>query len=125
LTIKNSKTLLGWTGRGNFCKWEIRARRYTKHKGGRKYDAVTKEILPWQNDPIKAAVAEIFFEKWRLVRTDQVYLQSKKTTPRALRKVAKSGLILIPLDDPNEDNEEMSRHEMNNPILIVCSATIP
>lgn len=55
-----------------------RARRYTNHKGGRKYDAVTQEILPWQNDPIKAAAAEIFLEKWRLVRSDQTYLLRKK-----------------------------------------------
>ena len=55
-----------------------RARRYTNHKGGRKYSADKKEILPWQNDPIKAAAAEIFREKWRLARTDEVYLQTKK-----------------------------------------------
>ena len=55
-----------------------RARRYANHKTGRKYAPDKKEILPWQYDFGKAAAAEIFHEKWRLVRTDKDYLQKRK-----------------------------------------------
>jgi hypothetical protein len=55
-----------------------RARRYANHKGGRKYDADGQEILPRQNDPIKAAAARIFYAKWQTVRDDPDYQAGKK-----------------------------------------------
>lgn len=55
-----------------------RARRYANHKGGRKYDAQGQEILPRQNDPIKAVAAQIFYAKWQLVRDDPAYQDGKK-----------------------------------------------
>lgn len=55
-----------------------RARRYANHKGGRKYDAQGQEILPRQNDPIKAAAAQIFYVKWQIVRDDPDYQAGKK-----------------------------------------------
>ena len=55
-----------------------RARRYTNHKGGRKYSDDGKKILPFQNDKVKAESAEIFREKWRLAREDKKYLEMKK-----------------------------------------------
>lgn len=55
-----------------------RARRYTNHKGGRKYSEDGKKILPFQNDKVKAESAEIFREKWRLAREDKKYLEMKK-----------------------------------------------
>ena len=55
-----------------------RARRYANHKGGRKYDAEGQEILPRQNDPVKAAAAQIFYTKWQIVRDDPAYLAGKK-----------------------------------------------
>ncbi len=53
------------------------ARRYANHKGGRKYSADGSEILPRQNDQVKAQAAEIFREKWRVVREDPEYLRLK------------------------------------------------
>lgn len=55
-----------------------RARRYANHKGGRKYDAQGQEILPRQNDPVKAASAQIFYAKWQMVRDDPVYQAGKE-----------------------------------------------
>ena len=55
-----------------------RSRRYANHKSGRKYDESTHEILPRAEDPIKAESARIFYEKWRLVREDQRYLELKQ-----------------------------------------------
>jgi hypothetical protein len=54
-----------------------RARRYANYPGGRKYAANGKDVLPRQNDPVKAEAAEIFREKWRLARNDEEYLQKK------------------------------------------------
>ncbi len=53
-----------------------RARRYANHKSGRKYDAEGSE-LPRQEDPVKAASARIFYEKWQLVRDDAGYQEMK------------------------------------------------
>lgn len=55
-----------------------RARRYANHKGGRKYDAHDQEILPRQNDPIKAAAAQIFYTMWQIVRDDPAYQAGKR-----------------------------------------------
>lgn len=54
-----------------------RARRYSNHKGGRKYDAQGKE-LPWGRDEEKAAAAAIFKAYWDKLRADDDYLARKK-----------------------------------------------
>ncbi|WP_312242770.1 DUF4385 domain-containing protein [Pantoea sp.] len=54
-----------------------RARRYSNHKGGRKYDADGKE-LPWGRDEEKAAAAAIFKGYWDRLRADEDYLARKK-----------------------------------------------
>src|SRR5687767_602110 len=43
-----------------------RARRYANHKSGRKYAKNKKEILPRDEDVVKAESARIFKEKWKL-----------------------------------------------------------
>lgn len=55
-----------------------RARRYANHKSGRKYAEGTKEVLPRILDEVKAESAQIFLEKWQLVREDDDYLALKK-----------------------------------------------
>jgi len=67
-----------------------RARRYANYKGGKKYDgpvpenrrgqsgAWGRDVLPRQNDQVKAESAEIFRAKWRAVREDPEYLARKK-----------------------------------------------
>ncbi|PSF35408.1 DUF4385 domain-containing protein [Aphanothece hegewaldii CCALA 016] len=67
-----------------------RSRRYANHKGGRKYQSnpqkatteaeqklLRQQILPYQNDLIKAQSAEIFKEKWCQAKTNQKYLELK------------------------------------------------
>lgn len=49
-----------------------RSRRYTNHKGGRKFDA-QGEALPLTNDPIKAESAAIFYEAWQRALHDPEY----------------------------------------------------
>jgi hypothetical protein len=44
---------MGWT----------RARRYANHKGGRKYDKKSGELLPRTEDAEKAAAAAVFYER--------------------------------------------------------------
>lgn len=60
---------MGWT----------RARRYANHKGGRKYapDGVT--VLPYTADPVKAAAAAIFHERYVAAREDPEYKRLRKT----------------------------------------------
>lgn len=65
-----------------------RSRRYANHKSGRKYHnnpqkasskeaqlQARKNILPNQEDPIKAESAAIFKEKWVQAKTNEKYLQ--------------------------------------------------
>ena len=54
-----------------------RARRYSNHKGGRKYDADGKELPRGVNEE-KAAAAAIFKAYWDRLRADEDYLQRKK-----------------------------------------------
>ena len=54
-----------------------RARRYANHQGGRKYDK-DKNVLPRQNDPVKAEAALIFKKWWDKLRADDDYLHRKK-----------------------------------------------
>lgn len=64
-----------------------RSRRYANHKSGRKYKQnpqkesskeaqmeARKDILPNEVDPIKAASAAIFKEKWIQAKTNEKYL---------------------------------------------------
>ena len=55
-----------------------RSRRYANHKSGRKYAEGSKEILPCEEDPVKAESAKIFYEKWQMAREDKTYLELKK-----------------------------------------------
>ena len=65
-----------------------RSRRYANHKSGRKYKSnpqkesskeaqqlARKDILPNQEDPVKAESAAIFKEKWMHAKTNEKYLQ--------------------------------------------------
>jgi hypothetical protein len=65
-----------------------RSRRYANHKSGRKYKSnpqkesskeaqqlARKDILPNQEDPVKAESAAIFKEKWMQAKTNEKYLQ--------------------------------------------------
>ncbi|MFE0584423.1 DUF4385 domain-containing protein [Pantoea vagans] len=54
-----------------------RARRYSNHKGGRKYDADGKELPRGVNEE-KAAAAAIFKAYWDKLREDEDYLRRKK-----------------------------------------------
>ena len=50
-----------------------RARRYANHRGGRKYAAGTRDVLPRDEDAVKAEAARIFREQWDCVRADPDY----------------------------------------------------
>jgi hypothetical protein len=56
-----------------------RSRRYANHKSGRKYQqnleasGSKKEILPYDEDPIKAESAAIFKAKWIQAKTNEKY----------------------------------------------------
>ena len=54
-----------------------RARRYANHKTGRKY-AKDGEVLPREQDPIKAQSAAIFYDYYLLAREDGDYKQMKR-----------------------------------------------
>jgi hypothetical protein len=54
-----------------------RSRRYAERKSGRKYDE-QGNLLPTDRDETKAQSAQIFKEKWILVREDADYLDMKK-----------------------------------------------
>ncbi|RZA08276.1 MAG: DUF4385 domain-containing protein [Proteobacteria bacterium] len=53
-----------------------RSRRYANHASGRKYDAAG-EVLPFKNDPVKAASAEIFHAAWKKAEADPAYAAAK------------------------------------------------
>lgn len=55
-----------------------RSRRYANHKSGRKYAKGSKELLPREEDKVKAESARIFFEKWQKAKEDKKYLERKK-----------------------------------------------
>ena len=54
-----------------------RARRYANHKSGRKYASGTGELLPHEEDHVKAQSAKMFYQKWKKAREDKKYLQSR------------------------------------------------
>ena len=55
-----------------------RSRRYANHKSGRKYKKGSKEVLPREEDKVKAESANIFYEKWQKAKEDKKYLDLKK-----------------------------------------------
>jgi len=55
-----------------------RSRRYANHKSGRKYAEDGTEVLPREEDKVKAESARIFYEKWKKAREDKTYLALKK-----------------------------------------------
>ena len=67
-----------------------RARRYANHKSGKKYKgpvpddkkgqsgAHGREQLPLDQDPVKAAAAEIFYIKWQLAKQNEEYQELKE-----------------------------------------------
>ena len=59
-----------------------RARRYANHKSGRKYakgSAKTKDdVLPLDEDPVKAEAARIFYDVYVRAREDETYVRLKK-----------------------------------------------
>lgn len=67
-----------------------RSRRYANHKSGKKYNgpvpddkkgqsgAHGRNQLPLEADPVKAASAKIFYEKWQQVKEDDVYIKLMK-----------------------------------------------
>ena len=55
-----------------------RSRRYANHKSGRKYAKGSKEVLPREEDKVKAESAKIFYEKWQKAKEDKTYLDLKK-----------------------------------------------
>lgn len=59
-----------------------RARRYANHKSGRKYneDGTVKER---DMDPVKAKSAQIFKERWDIIREDEDYIKRKKAHQKA------------------------------------------
>ena len=59
---------MGWT----------RARRYANHKGGRKYDKKTNEVLPRIEDVEKAVAAAVFYERYLTARQHPKYLRQKE-----------------------------------------------
>jgi len=55
-----------------------RARRYANHRGGRKYEQITKRLLPrTAPEPEKAAAADIFRRQWQRVRDDPAYVAAR------------------------------------------------
>jgi hypothetical protein len=52
-----------------------RSRRYANHRSGRKYAKGSKEVLPREEDAIKAESAKIFYEKWQQAKKDEKYLE--------------------------------------------------
>ena len=61
-----------------------RARRYANHAGGRKYGP-DGAVLPFQNDPVKAASAAIFKVAWARAEADPIYARLKKSLEDAPR----------------------------------------
>jgi hypothetical protein len=59
---------MGWT----------RARRYANHKGGRKYDPKTRELLPRVNNEEKAESAKIFYDRYVVARETLRYVELKR-----------------------------------------------
>jgi len=55
-----------------------RSRRYANHKSGRKYDETSGELLPREEDPVKAESAQIFYQRWQQATDDPDYIARKQ-----------------------------------------------
>ncbi|RYZ96695.1 MAG: DUF4385 domain-containing protein [Proteobacteria bacterium] len=74
---KRAKDLVGMDMTRKFLQMGYtRSRRYANHASGRKYDAEGK-VLPFVNDPVKAASAEIFHAAWKKAEADPYYAAAK------------------------------------------------
>ena len=83
LDYKAKEDLVGMDMARKFLQMSYtRSRRYANHKSGRKYAEGSKEILPCEEDPVKAESAKIFYEKWQMAREDKKYLELKKKASR-------------------------------------------
>jgi len=60
-----------------------RARRYARHKGGRKYDGDGVELPSDPEDPVKAESAAIFKAAWDAVAADETYQRLKADHQKA------------------------------------------
>ncbi|WP_427179526.1 DUF4385 domain-containing protein [Paenibacillus sp. TC-CSREp1] len=79
LTYKKNNDFVGMDMARKFLQMGYtRARRYTNHKGGRKYSKQDGSVLPYQNDPVKAESAAIFKAQWEIAKQDEHYIQMKK-----------------------------------------------
>ena len=54
-----------------------RARRYANHRSGRKWNAEHTDVLPRDDDPVKAESARIFKAAWDRARIDPEYLRQR------------------------------------------------
>jgi len=55
-----------------------RATRYARHRSGRKYAPGTRDVLPLEEDPVKAESAAIFRAAWERARKNPTYLRLKR-----------------------------------------------
>ncbi len=79
LEYKKRKDFVGMDMARKFLQMGItRARRYANHKSGRKYKKGTKEVLPVEEDQVKAESAKIFSEKYYLAKNDEIYQKMLK-----------------------------------------------
>lgn len=81
-----------------------RSRRYANHKSGKKYDgpvppdqkgrsgAHGREVLPLVSDPVKAASAAVFYQKWQEARQDKEYLQMQQAHIDAYERIRDTGV---------------------------------
>ncbi len=74
LEYKERKDFVGMDMARKFLQMGItRARRYANHKSGRKYKKGTREVLPIEEDKVKAESAKIFSAKYYLAKNDEIY----------------------------------------------------
>ena len=79
LTYKEQQDFVGMDMARKFLQMGYtRARRYANHKSGRKYVKGTKDVMPDEEDPVKAKSAEIFLKKWRQAKDDDEYKRLKE-----------------------------------------------
>ena len=68
-----------------------RARRYARHRSGRKYAPGTRVELPEEHDAAKARSAEIFRERWHEAASDPRYLELKAAHQQNVALTTKRG----------------------------------
>jgi hypothetical protein len=76
-TYKSNEDFIGMDMARKFLQMGYtRSRRYANHRSGKKYSA-KQELLPFENDPQKAASATLFKAYWQRAETDDVYSDLK------------------------------------------------